>query len=332
MDNNPAPDSLPAADTQSSGDPNQSPLPEAPAPVGGMRVLQPTSDTLSPESPPPEPSPQPAPDRVPAAPASPTPSASPPQPPAHSIYPEATHGINADAHQPIPSAPIDTKNESGPLSFSEGYSLGGTIFWYQLIAVVVVGFIFYGITLSVSKTANISLAVVVGMLHYVLEYLILIYIPYSILKSNAIEEPFWRSLFGAAVQSVIDAATLFIASVAVVYLFAHAITVGVITSTSGHTGTAGAGFTAADLIFLVVALLIAYFFTKLSWGVAFWLIGIIKNKIIIRAIGLIIIGITLAGIVRHYIALYDAYHLIDTYKAQQIHTLQQRINSAKVPN
>ena len=328
MDNNPAPDSLPAADTQSSGDPNQSPPPGAPARSGGMRVLQPTSDTLSPESPQQQPSPQPAPDPVPPAPASPEPSAPPPQPPAHSIYPEATHGINADAHQPTPSAPIDTKNESESLGFSDGYSLGGTIFLYQLIAVIVFSLVFYGIASVLLKTAGTSASTLVGILHYVGEYLILIYIPYSVLKSNAIEEPFWRSLFGAATQSVVDSIALFTGAITLLAFFVQASAVHVIGSASSNTGTSGFGV--ETLVVLGIFLIIAYFFTKLSWGVAFFLFGKIKNKIAIKAIGLTIIAVMIGGIAYHYITLSNTRGIIDKSTALTSSLSRYNVNN-KVP-
>lgn len=58
-------------------------------------------------------------------------------------------------------------------------------------------------------------------------------------------------------------------------------------------------------IFLVViisigSLVASYFLTKLSWGVAFSLIGKIKNKVIVKAIGIGLIALFVGSIAYHF--------------------------------
>ena len=217
----------------------------------------------------------------------------------NNIYPSV-----GASHQP----PVDMadNNKTKLLSFSDGYSVGGTIFWYQLIATIVFGIIMYGITTSVLKTRSYSLSILVGLIAYTIQYLILIYIPFSVVRSEAVEEPIWLSLFGVAAQSVIIAATFALVDILVVrtiinhgssYAFPHI----------GSSGVAAIG------VFVWIGLLIAsYFLTRLAWGTAYALYSKL-SKVVVKTIGIIVIAIFIGGIVRHYLAAYNSHkNLVQT--------------------
>ena len=277
---------------------------------GGMKVIQPLNPDIKPENPTPQP---------PAQPIAPTPATNYPQGETanataqpidaatqqpqtvanpSSVYPEATHGLSANSYQ-IPN-PADSKKDTlEAITFDGGYSVGGSIFWNQLIAGIVFGVIFYGLTVSVLKTSSTSLATIVGLLYYVIEYLILIYIPYRILKSNAEQEPLWLTLFGVAAQSVIVVAAFELVSLIII----KAVLNHGVSSSLSHVG--GTGLGAIAIVVYIGFFIASYFLTKLSWGIAFSLFGKIKNKMIVKAIGIGVIAIIVGGIGYHYLTLHS---------------------------
>ncbi len=273
---------------------------------GGMKVIQPLSTSPQPEStaPPVPDQPALATPQEPTQTTVPTPpkptvtsaNPQPAQPNPSAIYPDVTRGVGANTY-PTPTSADNTKDIPVTASFSEGYSLGGTIFWYQLVAVIVFGLIFYGLTASVLKTTSISLAAIVGLLHYVIEYLVLIYVSYSVLMSNAVEEPFWLTLFGAASQSVIVAAAFELVDLLIVRTV---INHGVLSSL---THISGSSLAAKGIIVYIGFLIASYFLTKLSWGVAFNVFGRITNKVVVKAIGIGVIAVIVGGIGYHYLTL-----------------------------
>jgi hypothetical protein len=273
---------------------------------GGMKVIQPLSTSPQPESTAPQVPAQPTPvtpqeptqttvqtpPQSTATPANPQPA----KPDPSSIYPDVSRGVGANKY-PTPSSADTKKDAAATASFSEGYSLGGTIFWYQLIAGIVFGLIFYGLTMSVLKTTSTSLAAIVGLLHYVIEYLVLIYVPYSVLKSNAVEEPFWLTLFGVASQSVIVGAAFGLVDLLIVRtIINHGVS-----SSLTHIG--GSGLAATGIIVYIGFLIASYFLTKLSWGVAFNVFSKITNKAVVKAIGIGVIAVIVGGIGYHYLTL-----------------------------
>lgn len=267
----------------------------------GMKVIQPLTPDLRPEeSPAPQAPTQPAPNPTAASqltPAQATNATSAPQKPStSSIYPDATKGVGANNFS-IPNPADNAKGTAEATTFDKGYSIGSTIFWYQLIAAIVFGLIFYGLTTSVLKTSSASLAAIVGLLHYVFEYLVLLYLPYSVLKSNEVEEPFWLTLFGMASQTVIVVAVFELVNLIIV----KAIISNGVTSSITHVG--GSGLAATAIIVYVGFLIASYFLTKLSWGVAFSLFGKITNKVVVKAVGVGVIAIILGGIAYHYLTL-----------------------------
>jgi hypothetical protein len=280
---------------------DQPPASSAPA-SGGMKVIQPLSPNLEVSSPAPISAPVQAvpitsvPAPVQTAAVEPTTQPLPAVPNISSIYPEATRGINAATNQ-VPG-PVDNANADVQANtFSEGYAIGGTIFWYQVLAGIVFGLLFYGLTLSVLKTTSTSIAAIIGLFHYVIEYLLLLYIPYSVLKSNASKEPFWLSLFGVASQTTIVTLLFGFLDILIIRtVIDHGVT-------SSITNTNKSGLAAGVIIVYICFIVASYFLTKLSWGIAFSLFSKITNKIVTKAIGIAVIAIIVGGVGYHYLTL-----------------------------
>ena len=211
------------------------------------------------------------------------------RPDVSSIYPEATVGIGA-TNFTNHSLPVDKQDTSKVMDFNNGYSVGGTIFWFQLLVGIVLGLIFIGINSSLLKHTTATTVGTVSLFYYVFELATITYIPYHTLKSNDVENPFWLTLFGIATQSVI----LVIAFEVVDIILIRSIINHGLTSSISHIGGTGLGV-AAILIYLGF-LVLTYFLIKLSWAVAFSLFSKIKNKTIVKAIGIIIIALVIIGI------------------------------------
>ena len=192
-----------------------------------------------------------------------------------SIYPEATRGINRNDISPPPSTPMnETKDTPETYAFDDGYQVGKIIFIYQLVA----GLVFGLLTSHLIQTFHtpIMLAVI-----YVIEYLItLLYIPYHVVRSDAAKEPLWTTLIGTAVQTLIVGMGFALLAVMIKYV----------------------GSLGIFEIFIGIGFLIAsYFLTKLSWGLAFSLVGKIKNKMIVKVIGIGLIALFVGAIAYHYV-------------------------------
>ena len=308
MDNEtPQPNNVPPANSQEPV--NQTPTPAAGF-GKGMRIIQPLDPNLKVDNTPSQPPAQPA--TVPPAntPQSQTTNTDiqpadattqPPQPRANpnSIYPEATQGMSATSYQ-TPSPADNKKDTNESYNFNNGYSIGGSIFWSQLIAGIVLGLILFGIDSSVLKTATLSVIGIVSLLYYLVEFFVVAYIPYNTLKSSNIEEPLWLTTFGVAVQSIIIA-TLF---ELVISLIIRSVINHGVPSSLAHIGGAGLGGIA--IVVYIGFFIASYFLTKLSWGIAFSLFGKIKNKTIVKAIGIGVIAIIVGGIAYHYLTLHSS--------------------------
>ncbi|HEY1645974.1 MAG TPA: hypothetical protein VGF75_06460 [Candidatus Saccharimonadales bacterium] len=316
MDNNPSPDHIPTADIESSNtssspaNPPQQPQTPAPLPRSGMKVIQPISSDLTAASvaqPQSQPTTSPTPSQEPTQPptgnADPSPNppfnTPPPRPAPSSVYPEATQGMSASSYQ-TPSPADNKKDTNETYNFSNGYSIGGSIFWFQLLAGIVLGLILFGIDSSVLKTASIAVIGIVSLLYYLVEFFVVAYIPYNTLKSNNVDEPFWLTTFGVAVQAIIIA-TLF---ELVISLIIRSVINHGVSSSLAHIGGAGLGGIA--IVVYIGFFIASYFLTKLSWGIAFSLFGKIKNKTIVKAIGIGVIAIIVGGIAYHYLTLHSS--------------------------
>jgi hypothetical protein len=193
-----------------------------------------------------------------------------------SIYPEATRGINSNGAGYPPPAPVnEVEDTAETYTFDDGYVIGKSIFIYQIIAGIVIGLFSTYLLRTLHQTPAI-LAIV-----YIAEYLItLLYFPYYVLRSEKVKEPLWITLIGTAVQTIIIAVgyalmTLILKAVGSLGIFELFVGIG----------------------FLVAS----YFLTKLSWGIAFSLVGKIKNKVIVKTVGICLLALFVGSIAYHYV-------------------------------
>lgn len=306
------------------GDQNQNPefpQPQNPAPPvttpasatppsqGSQKVIQPSEEMIKEAASNPtsyyskSPTPNMAATQNPQAPA-PAPNPDQPQttikpPNPSSIYPEAN-----DNPQQLSSTPTDDKTDKpAPPKFGDGYSTGGSIFLFQLLAGIVLGLVLLVIDYSVLRTANISVIAVVSLLYFLAEFIVVAYIPYSTLKSDNVEEPFWLTLFGVAIQSVIG-----VILIEAVYIVIRSVVNHGVSSSLTHTLTdiGGSGLKVIGIVVYIGLLVAGYFLTKLSWGIAFALFGKISNKLIVKAIGIGVIAIIVGGITYHFLTLHSS--------------------------
>lgn len=198
-----------------------------------------------------------------------------PQPPS-SIYPEATRGINSNGAGYPPPAPVnEEKVTPETYTFNEGYEIGKTVFIYQLVAGLVIGLLPTYLLRTFHQTP-IILAIV-----YVAEYLMtLLYLPYYVLRSEKVKEPLWITLIGTAVQTII-------------------IAMGYVLMTMILKAVGSLGI--FEIFVGIGSLVASYFLTKLSWGIAFSLVGKIKNKVIVKAIGIGLLALFVGSIAFHFV-------------------------------
>ncbi len=283
---------------------NQTPGP-APASSsigGGMKTIQPLDPNLKVDTTPLQPPAQSSTAKPPLSPinTSVMPEVSgtePPKPNANSssIYPDATLGMNATTDQS--SSHNDNNKDIGEsYKFRNGYSIGGSIFWFQLLVGIVLNIIFFGVITAAIKSNSGSVVRVVSIIYYLVELIILIYIPYKTLLSNQIKNTFWLTLFGAATQLVIIGSFFELVD----YLIIRSIINHGVSSSITYLG--GSGNKATAIIVYICFFIALYFLTKLVWGIAFSVFGKIKNKVMFKIIGVVIIALFVGGIAYHYLS------------------------------
>jgi hypothetical protein len=210
------------------------------------------------------------------APATPAAAPQPTRPDPSSIYPEATKGINSNATSLSTSTNADdVRNAEIASAFDEGYETGRTIFFYELI----VGLVLEFLSNRVELTFHTPLVLAVL---YVVDYLILLYLPYRVLRAEGVEEPLWVTLIGTAIQTVVMAAGL--------------VLLAVVSKAMGGLSILGAA------IGVIAFIVVSYYLTKLSWGMAFSFVSRIKNKALVRVIG-IVLAIVFMGVIAYHFAL-----------------------------
>jgi hypothetical protein len=209
-----------------------------------------------------------------AVPTTPTIAPQPTKPDVNSIYPEATRGINDNAARyPSLSPTADTQEALTEITFSEGYVVGGTIFFYELIGGLVLEF------LSSRVDMTFHMPLVLAAL-YVVDYLILLYLPYHVLRSEVTGEALWLSLIGSATQTVVFAAASLLIAVILHVVGGLGVLLGLV---------AGIGF-----------IVVSYFLTKLSWGIAFSLARKIKSKLVMKVVGIGLVAVFIGVIAYHF--------------------------------
>lgn len=199
-----------------------------------------------------------------------------------SIYPTADH------IQPL-SAEDKSKKEAEEsaslLTFPNGYSTGGTIFWYQFLAGIVVGIIFYILTIIISHTKSSIAITALSLIDYGIDLLVVTYVSYSVLKSKNLLSPFWLAISGIAALLTVSSAMVSL----FVYVFLR-----LVLNRSYASFIAPSSLTSGLIIFLgigVAGIIFSYYMSKLIYGLVFMIYGKIKSQAVIKIVGICIIAI-----------------------------------------
>ena len=238
----------------------------------------------------------------------PSPGTQPVQPEANASRPDPTAiPLEMQGHHPPGSStdlPVDDPTQS--LNFKSGYSMGSAIFWFQLLAGIVLNVIFSGINSSMLRGASPSLAALVGFLYHILELAVLFYIPYSVLKAGFVKDPFWLSLFGGGIEILIISGFLALLDLFIVYVvISHG-------ASFSLTHIGGSGQKAIGIVVYIVLLLAVYFLIKLSYGLAFFIASKPGTRVLIRVAGIVVIAMTLGGVIYRYYEVHRALSSIAT--------------------
>ena len=215
----------------------------------------------------------------------------------NSIYP--TPGEHHyDNRQPLNDLSIDNKPEA--LNFKQGYSIGGKIFWWLLLVGIVMSLVSFSVISFLYGTKNVSSIATTLSFCYLFELLAIIYTVFRILRSNELGSPFWFTIFGLATEFIVTVAAGIAIAIPTYLLFASK---GVSNSVPTHNtftnNTFGGGF--YYLVIFIVFFVFSYFITKLTWGLSFFLLGKIKNKVIVKVIDIIFISLFLLLMAAPYI-------------------------------
>jgi len=194
-----------------------------------------------------------------------------------SVYPEPK-----DNHTPV-TAPQSKNNQTEVFNFSNGYVIGSGVYWFQLFAVVVLGLLLsFVVSPLLSHTSPLT-AVWTLLLYYTSSLMLIAYVvPYRRFLHEAIDKPLWLTFFGATVQSFLItigySLILFLFSL----LFRADLSDGVL---SLFRVVGGGGLLAVSALSIVASFVIAYFATRVAWGVAFKFYTTL-NIWVVRLIGL----------------------------------------------
>jgi hypothetical protein len=186
-----------------------------------------------------------------------------------------------DSHTP-PSRPEAKNDQSDVFNFSSGYTVGSGVYWFQLLAVVILGLLLSIVVLPLLKYASGLTTVWVLLLYYTGSLAVIAYVvPYRRLLRDAIDKPLWLTLFGATIQSFLISLGYSLVLLLFALLFRADLSDGVLSL----FGTVGGGLYAVAVVVIVAAFVLAYFGTRISWGLAFKFYAKLNIQVV-RIIGL----------------------------------------------
>jgi len=151
--------------------------------------------------------------------------------------------------------------------YDNGFIVGGTIFWQQLI----VG-IFVGAIGAVVFKLHTSQLVYAGL--SVAGLLAALYVSYRVLKSEHIKDPIWMSFIGFALQIIISYFVLGIAAKIVIPILAHVFVYGVI-------------------LVYIAYFVASYYIAKYTWAISFSTFGKMKNRMVVQVLGVALMALIL---------------------------------------
>ncbi len=204
----------------------------------------------------------------------------------NSIYPEAKTNLetidlrndvnlnnSADQNNREPIAGkniVDTdSNSPTSLSFKNGYRIGTSIFFMQLIAGIVV-YILYILASAITQAYHGgTTSLIINLAIETVSLAIMFYTAYWVINSNNVPWPFWLTVFGSTVETVIG----FFSSVLYFLLVYQIISSGVISKI-----TTSQKLNLLITIF-VFGILIAgeFYLIKISYGAAFSVFGKLRD-------------------------------------------------------
>ncbi len=206
-----------------------------------------------------------------------------------SIYPDAPTEHNNKATDTIAEPFMDRESPSA-ITFANGFDIGATIFWFQVIA----GILLYLATLALTfflldHTHSLVIDRIASLIVFATGLLVAIYIPYSVIKSNNIVKPIWLTAFGVPLGAILDLILFFVFET----LFYHLLLERV-SFVSLHPSVTSA--------VIGIALLVAsYYVMKLTYGITFRVYQRINNADKFRVISIAMIAIIIVGgIVSHF--------------------------------
>jgi hypothetical protein len=173
---------------------------------------------------------------------------------------------------------VHNKNwpEGEPLDFIRGYKLGSNIFWTELIVSFIAGIVFYLLSLAIIQAKNTDLDLIFGTIEELAYLFLAIYIPYKIVKEDSVVYPFWTTILGISTSSIFIVPSTVFWYYFILFGTRHAASFTFLRSTNS--------LIIADVSIFILILIASYFICKLSYGLAFFVVGRIKKPNVIRAV------------------------------------------------
>ena len=209
------------------------------------------------------------------------------------IYPQARDPRQSPESAPG-AKPADNKEEPSEFNFQNGYTIGTSMFWLQLATLMVAGLAFKLVSwLVLHATANLLLIAMAWAVYFSVVIAVAAYVvPYRRLY-NDMGQPLWLTLLGVPIELLFVGFGIGLLEAAAAAVLAAGIRGGSPLSLAAHISTSGLG--AITLIAVIIFFVLAFFFIKLAWGVAFVLYRKITNKLIVKIIGIGFIVCALGG-------------------------------------
>lgn len=221
----------------------------------------------------------------------------------NSIYPDASNDYHTQLDDKIDA---NLKASTGVLNFANGFEVGGSVFWYELL----VGIVFYLINELVFylfKT-RITVLLAVDAVVYILAGIVTIYVAKSVLDTRDYKPSLWLAILGDIVNGFL---------VAILFIVVEILLLEMIFKTSiiFMLRLGGAGQLIVGILITIGMFILGYFITKLAYGLVFMLAGIVNNQTIVKIIGITALSLAVA---------LTAFVDIHTYVT--LHNLQNKVN------
>jgi hypothetical protein len=204
---------------------------------------------------------------------------------ANNIYPNV---VDPRVDPSINKPPISDGNLNS-LTFENGKSAGISIFFYQIIAGLVVGAIFYfifrALESSSGNNSNFKGLIIAIYVEYLINIILALYIPYKVVSSTNAPDPFWIALTGSSAIGLIDIVLIYLIIYKLVYYD---------TILRGHSNDI-----LIAIVLFVVTIVIIYQVYKFVFGYIFKLYGKLHSKKLIKIVGVSILTLIVLSLLIH---------------------------------